>query len=279
MADVQSLRTHLITELRDLVDAEQQLTKALPEFASRASTPALRTAFERHLQETEDHIRRLTQAFQTLGEAAQAKRCEGMQGLIREGNAVVSATPKGALRDAVMITSAQKVEHYEIASYGTARTYATVLGESRVADLLETTLQEEKNADAKLTSIAETKVNDSAAAAWHRVAPDFVQQTATLAGKAVNLGARTVQRATTAIGRRGKPGGKDSGVVGQVTSTLNRAIDSSSEMANDVATSTRSQGRRLTKQTQSRRKSASGRKTSAESRPRAAKRTKKSKRR
>jgi ferritin-like metal-binding protein YciE len=278
MADVQSLRTHLITELRDLLDAEQQLTRALPDFASRASTPALRTAFERHLQETEGHVRRLTQVFETLGERAQSKRCEGMQGLIREGNSVVSATPKGALRDAVMITSAQKVEHYEIASYGTARTYATVLGESRVADLLEMTLQEEKNADAKLTSIAETKVNDSAAAAWHRVAPDFVQQTATLAGRAMNLGSRAVQRAT-AIGGPGKHRGKNAGVVEQVTATLNRAIDSSVEMANDVATSTRTQARRLTTQTQSRRTSATSRKPSAKSRSRAAKGTKKSKRR
>src|ERR1051325_5045699 len=119
MADVQSLRTHLVTELPELLHAEQKLTKALPDFASRASTPALRTAFERHLQETQGHIRRLTQAFEILGERAQSKRCEGMQGLIREGQSVVGATPEGALRDAVMITSAQKVEHYEIASYGT----------------------------------------------------------------------------------------------------------------------------------------------------------------
>jgi ferritin-like metal-binding protein YciE len=129
MAELQSLRSHLITELRDLLDAEQQLTKVLPDFAARASTPALRMAFEHHLRETEGQIKRLKQAFDVLGEAAQPKRCEGMHGLIREGNTVVSTTPEGALRDAVMITSAQKVEHYEMAAYGTARTYATVLGE------------------------------------------------------------------------------------------------------------------------------------------------------
>ncbi len=117
MAELQSLRSHLITELRDLLDAEQQLTKVLPDFAARASTPALRMAFEHHLRETEGQIKRLKQAFDVLGEAAQPKRCEGMHGLIREGNTVVSTTPEGALRDAVMITSAQKVEHYEMAAY------------------------------------------------------------------------------------------------------------------------------------------------------------------
>ena len=116
MAELQSLRSHLITELRDLLDAEQQLTKVLPDFAARASTPALRMAFEHHLRETEGQIKRLKQAFDVLGEAAQPKRCEGMHGLIREGNTVVSTTPEGALRDAVMITSAQKVGHYEMAA-------------------------------------------------------------------------------------------------------------------------------------------------------------------
>ncbi len=156
--------------MRDLLDAEHQLTKVLGDFAKRATTPALRAAFEQHLTETEGQLRRIEDAFASLGESSQRKRCEGIQGLIREGNGVVGSTPEGVLRDAVMITSAQKVEHYEMASYGTARTYATLLGEPKVAALLDDTLQEEKNADAKLTAIAEERVNEKAAEEWHQLA-------------------------------------------------------------------------------------------------------------
>jgi ferritin-like metal-binding protein YciE len=195
MAERHSLRTHLVTELKDLLDTEQQLTKVLPDFAARAATPALRAGFEHHLTETEAHIECLKQAFERLGESPRAKRCEGMHGLIREGNAVVTSTAEGAPRDAVMITSAQKVEHYEMAAYGTARTDATLLGEPEVARLLDETLQDEKNADLKLTEIAEGKVNDRAAEEWHHASAGLLEQTATFAGKAIALGARTVTRA------------------------------------------------------------------------------------
>jgi len=223
MPEVQSLREHLVTELRDLLDAEQQLTKVLPDFASQASTPALRTAFAQHLRETRGQIDRLKQVFAALGERPQPKRCEGMQGLVREGNAVVRSTPEGALRDAVMITSAQKVEHYEMAAYGTARTYATVLGEPQVARLLDETLAEEKHADAKLTEIAEGKINERAAEEWHEVSAGFLAQTATMAGRAI---------------------GRISKLRGQATSSVRGAVAAASDMAGDAFSSTRSETRR-----------------------------------
>ena len=162
----ESLRTHLIEELTDLLDAENQLTKALPKMAASSSTPTLKTAFQKHLQETRGQITRLETALRQLGEEPRRKTCEAMKGLITEGDEMMSNTPEGALRDAVMITAAQKVEHYEMATYGTARTYAQVLGERGVARLLAQTLKEEKAADAKLTTIAERSVNEEAAQEW-----------------------------------------------------------------------------------------------------------------
>jgi ferritin-like metal-binding protein YciE len=169
---VDSLRTHLVEELRDLLDAENQLTRALPKLAKAATTPQLKSAFNTHLTETHTHVTRLTTALRQLGETPRRKTCEGMQGLIKEGEEMMKQAPAGALRDAVMITSAQKVEHYEMASYGTVRTYAQVLGESGVAKLLAQTLKEEKAADGKLTSIAEGSVNEEAATEWREQAEE-----------------------------------------------------------------------------------------------------------
>jgi ferritin-like metal-binding protein YciE len=163
---VESLRTHLIEELNDLLDAEDQLTKALPKMAEAASTTTLRKAFESHLKETRNHVIRLNQALRQLGEKPASNTCEAMKGLLSEGDEMMNNSPEGAVRDAVMITAAQKVEHYEIATYGTVRTYARVIGETPVARLLAQTLKEEKNADAKLTMIAERSVNEDAAQAW-----------------------------------------------------------------------------------------------------------------
>jgi len=163
---VASLRAHLIEELTDLLDAETQLTKALPKMAAAATTKPLKTAFQKHLQETRGHVSRLNKALQQLDEPPRRKTCEGMKGLISEGEEMMTKAPEGALRDAVMITAAQKVEHYEMASYGTARTYAQVLGEPAVARLLDQTLKEEKAADSKLSAIAEDSVNEEAAEEW-----------------------------------------------------------------------------------------------------------------
>ena len=133
MAGIRSLRVHLVDELSDLLDAETQLTKALPKLAVSATSKPLRSALQKHLAETRNHLARLTQALTELGEKPQRRTCDAMASLLEEGDAVVKKTPAGALRDAVMITGAQKVEHYEMAAYGTARTYARVLGETGVA--------------------------------------------------------------------------------------------------------------------------------------------------
>jgi ferritin-like metal-binding protein YciE len=166
MASVGSLREHLVEELNDLLNAEQQLLEALPKMAERASSRELRAAFKAHLAETKQHEKRAAQALKRLGEEASGKTCEAMKGLLEEGQELMDGADAGALRDAMMITAAQKVEHYEIASYGTVRTYARVLGEKGVATLLDQTLKQEKAADKKLTTIAEGSVNRRASKEW-----------------------------------------------------------------------------------------------------------------
>ncbi len=163
MSSMDSLGDLLQDELKDIYDAEKQLTKALPKLAKKASNEQLRDAFEAHLQETEQHIARVEQAFEMMGMPARGKKCEGMQHLIAEGNDMIAECEDDDTRDAVMIAAAQKCEHYEIASYGTIRVWANLLGKTDVAALMEETLEEEKAADLKLTAIAETGVNQAAA--------------------------------------------------------------------------------------------------------------------
>jgi ferritin-like metal-binding protein YciE len=163
MAAVDSLHTHLVAELTDLRDAETQLTQALPKLAQSATSKTLRSAFQKHLKETRTHLTRIDQALRALGEKPSSETCEAMKGLLKEGEKHMKNAPEGALRDAVLITGAQKVEHYEMASYGTARTYAQVLGEQQVVRLLGQTLEEEKATDRILTEIAEGEVNEEAA--------------------------------------------------------------------------------------------------------------------
>jgi ferritin-like metal-binding protein YciE len=150
-------------ELRDIYDAEKQLTRALPKLARKASNAELKDAIENHLRETETQIERLDQVFEQLGLPARGKKCKGMQNLLKEGDEMIAEAEDDDARDAVMIGAAQKVEHYEIASYGTARTWAGVLGHDTVVALLEESLDEEKSADQKLTGIAESFVNMAAA--------------------------------------------------------------------------------------------------------------------
>lgn len=159
---MESLDELLHDELKDIYDAEKQLTKALPKMTKKATNEDLKQAFEEHLQQTEQHIERLDQVFEQLDLPARGKKCEGMRGLIQEGQDMMSEADDDATRDALMIAAAQKVEHYEIASYGTARTWANLLGKSEVAALLEETLEEEKETDQRLTSIAESMVNPEA---------------------------------------------------------------------------------------------------------------------
>jgi ferritin-like metal-binding protein YciE len=163
MAKIDSLEPLMIDELRDLLDAEKQITKALPKMAKAASNEQLRAAFEMHLNQTNGQIERLNQVFEQLGERPKSKTCEGMKGLIEEGQEMMKEIDAGPTRDALLVAAAQKVEHYEIASYGTARTYANQLGYRKAASLLEQTLKEEKATDEKLTAIAESSSNPRAA--------------------------------------------------------------------------------------------------------------------
>lgn len=157
-----ALRVLLIDELRDLLDAEKQLTRALPKLARAATAPSLASAFTAHLQQTQKHVQRLEQALRLLKAPVRGKPCPGMKGLISEGQEMVSELPEEPVRDAALIVSAQKVEHYEIAAYGSCKAFASLLGESKVVGLLEQTLAEEKATDAKLSALAEGQVNKRA---------------------------------------------------------------------------------------------------------------------
>lgn len=162
-ADFQTLNDLLIDELRDLYDAERQLIKAIPKMAKAAESDELRSALEEHLMVTQNQVERLEQIFENLEEKAVGKKCAAMHGLIEEGQEAVSAKGDRNVRDAAIIGAAQKVEHYEIAAYGTARTHAEILGQTEAAKLLQQTLDEEGEADKKLTELAETLINQQAA--------------------------------------------------------------------------------------------------------------------
>lgn len=164
MATVDSFKSLLVEQIKDLYDAEKRLTKAIPKLAKASTNEDLSAALEEHLGETENHVSRLEQVFELLEERPKAKPCEGMKGLIAEGDEHAKEDyDDDDLRDAMIIGSAQRVEHYEIAGYGTAIAHARLLNLEDVAELLEATLAEEKAADEKLTEIAETVVNLEAA--------------------------------------------------------------------------------------------------------------------
>ena len=155
----------LIDELKDLYSAENQIIKALPKMAKTASSTELKRAFERHLEETRRHIERLEQIGQTLDTKLTGKKCKGMEGLIEEGKEIMEEDLEESALDAGLIGAAQKVEHYEIAGYGTARTHAEMLGYTKAAKLLQQTLDEEGATDKKLTQLAESVINAEAASA------------------------------------------------------------------------------------------------------------------
>jgi ferritin-like metal-binding protein YciE len=146
-------------ELKDIYWAEKALVKAIPKMIKKATSEELVEALEDHLEETEGHVQRCEQVFEMLGKPAQAKKCEAMEGLIAEAEDIMSESDEGVMRDAGIISAAQKVEHYEIATYGTLKTFAKTLGLNEIADRLEETLNEEKNADETLTSVAESTIN------------------------------------------------------------------------------------------------------------------------
>ena len=155
----QGLRDLFEDELKDIYWAEKALVKAIPRMVKNATSVELVNALKEHLEVTKGHVERLEESFTILGKAARAKKCEAMAGLVKEAEEIMEDTEDGVVRDAGIISAAQKVEHYEIATYGTLRTFAKTLGEGEISSLLQQTLNEEKEADQTLTEIAESSIN------------------------------------------------------------------------------------------------------------------------
>jgi ferritin-like metal-binding protein YciE len=160
---IDNLADAFYDELRDMLSAEKQLVKALPKMVKHSTNPQLKKAFEAHLKETEKHVERVEQAFEDTGKAARAKTCEAMQGLIEEADSLLKEEAEPAVKDALIIAAAQKVEHYEIATYGTLCTWAEDLGYSNALQLLKQNMDDEEAADQKLSSLAKT-INQEAMA-------------------------------------------------------------------------------------------------------------------
>jgi ferritin-like metal-binding protein YciE len=159
---VATIEELFVDELKDLYSAEKQITKSLPKLAKAATAPELKDAFARHLQETLGQIERLDRVFEILGKSPRGKTCNGMKGVLEEGAEVLEETEKGSpVRDAALISAAQRVEHYEMAGYGCVREYAKLLGQKEIAQLLDETLSEEKAADSKLGQVAK-QINPAA---------------------------------------------------------------------------------------------------------------------
>ena len=160
--ELNSMKDLFVAQIADLYDAETRLTEALPKMAEAAANPELRRAFAMHLRETEGHVRRLEQIWSLLGKQPDRQTCEAMKGLVEEGDEVISATGDSDVKDAALIAAAQRVEHYEISGYGSARTFAHCIGMEQAAGLLNQTLEEELAANEKLNTIAESTVNAQA---------------------------------------------------------------------------------------------------------------------
>jgi ferritin-like metal-binding protein YciE len=167
MADAGTMHDAFIEELRDTYDAEKQLIKALPKLAKAASSTELRTAFESHLEETRGHVDRLERVFESLEQKVRGKHCEGIAGIIEEGKSIMDEDFEDAAMDAALIAAGQRAEHYEMAAYGTLVAWARAMGHTEAADLLQETLEEEKAADEKLTTLAEGGINQEAAEHAH----------------------------------------------------------------------------------------------------------------
>lgn len=192
-----SLHDAFLDELRDAFDAEKQLTRALPRVAKAASSPALREAFTQHIQETKGQVERLTRVFESLGEKARGKHCDGMAGILEEAKSALEEDAEEATMDALLIASAQRVEHYEMAAYGTLVAWAEAMGHDEAARLLRETLDEEKAADEKLTSIAEGGINRDAAAGSQ---DDMEDDDASSTGRRSRTGRSNGARAASATG-------------------------------------------------------------------------------
>jgi ferritin-like metal-binding protein YciE len=198
--EMESLKELYVEELKDLYSAEKQLVKALPRMAKNATNPELQEAFTKHLEETEGHVERLEQIFEMLGERAGGKKCKGMEGLIEEAKELLQEDAAEEVLDAGLISKAQHVEHYEIAGYGTVRTYAQQLGLDDQAELLQETLEEESKANELLTQIAESSVNLEA-----ELASEEEEESTSRRGD------RQVSRSVATEGTRGRSSGGSRG--------------------------------------------------------------------
>lgn len=163
----EGLKDLFVDELKDIYWAEKALTKAIPKMIKKATSEDLINALEDHLEVTKGHVERCEKVFEMMGMPARAKKCEAMEGLTKEAEEIMESTEEGVVRDAGIISAAQKVEHYEIASYGTLCAFAKTLGENDIATLLEQTLKEERQADETLTRVAESSINEEAMHAEH----------------------------------------------------------------------------------------------------------------
>jgi ferritin-like metal-binding protein YciE len=197
MAKTSTLHDAWLDELRDLYNAEKQITKALPKMVKAANAAPLADAFEAHLQETLKQIQRLEQVFESVGETAKSKTCDGMAGILEEGKDIMSEDFDDPTMDASLIAAAQKVEHYEIATYGTVIAWAEAMGHTQAAKLLKQTLSEEEATDEKLTSIATSGINEQAASKAHGDEDEEEEETAT-----VGAGRGRAKSAPTGRGRR-----------------------------------------------------------------------------
>ena len=184
MAEDKTLHDAFVDELRDLYDAEKQITKALPKMIKEAGAPRLREAFEEHLGETQEQVARLERIFEMLQEDAKAKPCAGMAGILEEGAAILNEPFEDNAKDACLVAAAQRVEHYEMAAYGTLVAWARSMDHTAAAALLEVSLDEEKAADLKLSKLAKEGINDSAAELAH---PDDQEEPRSPARNAGNV--------------------------------------------------------------------------------------------
>jgi ferritin-like metal-binding protein YciE len=194
MAEAGTLHDAFIDELRDTYDAERQLTKALPRLAKTSSNPQLREAFENHLEETRNQIERLEQVFESLDEKVRGKHCDGIAGIIEEGKSIMQEDFDDTTMDACLIAAGQRAEHYEIAAYGTLIAWAQAMGHTEAAKLLQQTLKEEEVADKKLSSLAESGINQSAADAAHSDEEKRAVGAGASGGRKSNSATRTQRR-------------------------------------------------------------------------------------
>jgi ferritin-like metal-binding protein YciE len=197
MPEQKTLHDAFVHEIRDIYDGERQITKALPKMIKKTTSEDLRSAFEAHLEETQGHLQRLEQIFGELGETVRGKHCDGIAGLLEEGKAVMEENFDDTAMDACLIGAGQRVEHYEMAAYGTLVAWARAMGHDEVADLLQENLDEEKAADEKLSAIAEGGINQEAADIAH---PDDEDDEDDDESETVSKPKRS--RATAGAGRR-----------------------------------------------------------------------------